>query len=148
MDAESAAAQFAALFPRVYRRFHRRVAHTEYQLTSESLAIVQHLADSGPLTVTEAARHMDRSQAAMSELMARLVARGLLARMPDQRDRRRTLVWLTQAGRDALKTATDVLSPKLLSRALEAMSPIERQRLIEAVGNLLETNPTQGEEGP
>ncbi len=146
MDAELAAEQFAAMFPRLYRRFHRRLPHTEYQLTSESLAIVQHLADSGPLTVTEAARHMDRSQAAMSELIARLVARGLLARMPDERDRRRTLVWLTEAGRQELESARSVLSPALLARALAQMPSADRQRLIESVRILLETQPMQGDE--
>ncbi|MHC4512089.1 MAG: MarR family winged helix-turn-helix transcriptional regulator [Planctomycetota bacterium] len=138
MDAEDAADRFAALFPDVYRRFHRRVHHAEYQLTSESLAIVQHLADSGPLTVTEAARHMDRSQAAMSELFARLVSRGLLARMPDERDRRRVLVWLTEAGREALASARSVLSPDLLAPAFERVAPADRASLIENMQALVE----------
>jgi len=146
MDAKEAAEQFAEMFPQVYRRFHRRVPHTEYRLTSESLAIVQHLADSGPLTVTEAARHMDRSQAAMSELIARLVTRGLLARMPDERDRRRTLIWMTETGRQTLESARSVLSPALVARAIEQMSFADRRRLIEAVQRLLDTNPTQGDE--
>ena len=146
MDAKVAAERFAAMFPQVYRRFHRRVPHMEYQLTSESLAIVQHLADSGPLTVTEAARHMDRSQAAMGELIARLVDRSLLARMPDERDRRRTLIWLTEAGRQTLETARSVLSAMLLARALKQMSSADRRRLIETVRRLLDTNPTQGDE--
>ncbi len=44
-----------------------------------------------PTMVTEADRHIDRSRAAMSELIVRLVEHGLLAWMPDERDRRRTL---------------------------------------------------------
>ncbi len=148
MDAELAAEQFAGMFPRVYRRFHRRIGPAEYRLTSESLAVVQHLADAGPLTVTEAARHMDRSQAAMSEMIARLVARGLLARMPDERDRRRTLVWLTPAGRDGLASARSVLSPDLLTGALSQMPPADRRRLIDSVRVLLETQLSKGDEEP
>ena len=145
MDTDDAARRFAALFPDVYRRFHRRVHHAEYRLTSESLALLQHLADSGPLTVTEAARHTDRSQAAMSELIGRLVARGKLARMPDDRDRRRVLVWLTPAGQQALKTARSVLSPDLLARALRQMTAAQRKRLIDAVQGLLDTSATDGD---
>ena len=141
MNPDVAAKEFAAIFPEMYRRFHRRVRPTEYQLTNESLAIVQHLADSGPLTVTEAARHMDRSQAAMSEQITRLVERGLLARMQDERDRRRTLVWLTEKGRQTLETARSVLSTKLLVRAFDQISSADRRRLIEAARKLLDTKP-------
>ncbi len=35
MDTREAAERLAALFPAMYRRFHRRIHHTEYQLTSE-----------------------------------------------------------------------------------------------------------------
>ena len=140
MDAAQAARQFAELFPEIYRRFYRRIHHTEYQLTSESLAILQHLADSGPLTVTEAARHMERSQAAMSEQIQRLVDRGQLARIPDQRDRRRTLIWLTDTGHETLKHARAVLSEELLAVALRQLSEQDRDTLIESINTLLRTN--------
>lgn len=116
MDDKDAAKQFAAMFSEIYRRFHRRVPHTEYQLTSESLAVVHHLADSGPLTITEVARHMDRSQAAMSELIAGLVERGLPARMRDERERRPTMVWLTETRRQTLDQARSVFLPTLLAK--------------------------------
>lgn len=138
MKAESASREFAALFPEVYRRFHRRVTQAEYRMTAESVAVVQHLADSGPLTVGEAARHMNRSQAAMSELIARLERRGVLARMQDKRDRRRALIWLTDDGRAALEQARSVLSTELLERAIRGMKPDERQKLIIGMRTLVE----------
>ena len=42
--------------------------------------------------------------------MAREYAELLLSRMPDEADRRRTLVWLTDAGRERLVLDQDVLS--------------------------------------
>ena len=138
MKAESASREFAALFPEVYRRYHRRVSPADYRMTAESIAVVQHLADSGPLTVSEAAQHMNRSQAAMSELIARLVRRGLLARVRDERDRRRTLVWLTDEGRAALESARSVLSPDLLEQAFRAMKSIERKQLIAGMRLLID----------
>ncbi len=141
MEALPAADQFTELFPALYRRFHRRVHHTVYQMTSESLAVVQHLADSGPLTVTEAARHMDRSQAAMSEILRRLTDRGVLARMPDDRDRRRILVWLTDEGRAALEQARSVLSVELLQSAMQQLPAADRDALLKGLQSLLQTNP-------
>lgn len=107
-------------------------------MTAESVAVVQHLADSGPLTVGEAARHMKRSQAAMSELIARLVRRGVLARLKDERDRRRTLIWLTEDGWAALDSARSVLSPELLEKAFRGMKPIERKTLIAGMRTLID----------
>jgi DNA-binding MarR family transcriptional regulator len=87
--------------------------------------------------VTEAARHFDRSQAAMSELIARLEARGLLTRITDDRDRRRHLVWLTDHGHEALRRLTQVLSLDHLESALERMSGHDRQALIDLMTELL-----------
>lgn len=144
MKADEAARAFAALFPELYRRFCRQIPPRAYQPTREALAILQHLADAGPLSVTEAARHMQRSQAAMSELLQRLVRRGLLARLPDERDRRRTLVWLTPAGQGVLDDARRVLSEDALVAALRQLQPIQRHALIESVQGLLATKPRLG----
>ncbi len=145
MDTKDAANSFAELFPRVFRRFCQRIPPSQHRLTGESMAILRHLADTGPLTVTEMARHLERSQAATSEIIARLVGRGLLDRMPDERDRRRVLVWLTPAGREMLHAAQEVLSPELLARGLRQLSPQRRRTLIEAVQALLATDPLPGE---
>ena len=146
MDAHTAASTFADLFPSLYHRFHRRVDHREYQLTDQSLAVMRHLADTGPLTISEAARHMDRSQSAMSEILGRLATRGLLARMPDERDRRRILVWLTQQGRETLKQASAVLAIDLLEQAMKGISAEQRERLILDLKDLLTTNPQRKKE--
>ena len=148
MDAQEAARTFGELFPAIYRRFCRRVRPTDFQPTPEALAILNHLAHSGPLTVTEAARHMERSQAAMSELIARLVKRGLLARLPDERDRRRILIWLTPAGRDYLRVSGQVLSEELLTAALAELSAADRRKLITAVQALLAVRPRKRSPSP
>ncbi|MBN2445214.1 MAG: MarR family transcriptional regulator [Phycisphaerae bacterium] len=137
MDTRQAASEFAALFPQVYRRFCRRTQVTNYRPTPEATAVLLHLAESGPLTVTEAARHMLRSQATMSEILARLIKRGLLSRVRDQRDRRRTLVWLTLAGERVLDESRQILSPQLLARAMRDLTPEQRRRLVRSIEALL-----------
>ncbi len=101
------------------------------------MGVLLHLADSGPLTVTEAAKHLERSQSAMSEIINRLTARGLLSRVNDERDRRRTLVWLTPAGERVLDEARQVLSPQLLLRAMQRLTPKQRSQLVKLMTDLL-----------
>ena len=139
MNAAHAAKRFVAMFPEIYHRFYRRVPVTGYQPTSESLAVLRHLAGTGPLTVTEAATHFDRSQPAMSEMIQRLVDRGLLARMPDERDRRRVLVWLTEQGHAALRESQDVLSPALVKQAMQELSAQDRATLVRLLRSLVDT---------
>ena len=147
MDVESAAAEFAELFGLAYRRFYRRVPVGQYLLTSESIAALQHLTEAGPLTVAEAAVHLGRSQSAMSEMLDRLERRGLVARVSDQRDRRRTLVWLTDDGRDALDEAQRVLSEVRLRDAFTALDSAQRDRLIELMRSLIDIPGRQQERG-
>jgi DNA-binding MarR family transcriptional regulator len=139
MDAEAAAGEFAELFGRAYRRFYRRVPVDQYRLTAESIAVLQHLVDAGPVTIAEAAAHLRRSQSAMSEMVDRLERRDLIARVADQRDRRRTLVWLTETGHEALGEAQRVLSTTRLRQAFTALDDEERNGLVDALRRLIET---------
>jgi DNA-binding MarR family transcriptional regulator len=134
--AESALA-FSELFGALYLRFHRRGAKRSV-FTPQGWAVVQHLAIAGPLTITEAARHMDRAQSVMSEIVDGLERRGLLARLRDERDRRRTLVWLTDAGRQALEAERQVLSLDELERAFTGMDSARSKRLLEDLKALVE----------
>lgn len=141
MTPEETADRFAELFPAIYWRFYRRLAPDERRLTPESLAFLTHLASSGPLTVSEASRHFDRSQSATSELVDRLERRGLVGRMEDERDRRRILIWLSERGREELTRSRQVLSRALLLRAVSRLSEPQRRALIEATEALVRTPP-------
>jgi hypothetical protein len=91
------AERFAGLFRAIYLTFHRRDGPRN-ELSGASRAVLQHLAMSGPLTVGEAAVHLDRAQSVVSEIVDGLARKDLLERERDPGDRRRTLVWLTPAG--------------------------------------------------
>lgn len=129
--------RFAILYRDVYLRFHRRVKPDVYRPTMESLAVLRHLVKSGPLTITEAAVHFERSQSATSEILARLERRQLVERFSDERDRRRTLIWLTKTGLESLRLADSVLSPRLLEHAFDQMSERDRRKLLEGLEALL-----------
>jgi DNA-binding MarR family transcriptional regulator len=130
------AAAYGELFPAVYLRFHRR-DDKRSELGAASRAVLQHLSVSGPLTVSEMARHLGRAQSVMSEIADGLERRGWLERARDGRDRRRTLVWLTPAGVEILARDRDVLSRALLERALASMTPVEVEALLVGTRALL-----------
>ena len=141
IDAEirSQAEEVARLYPAVYRRFH--VSHQVVpgsDVTPRMLGVLQHLANAGPLTLSELVLHLGLSKAATTELVNRLEARELVARMRDQRDQRRVFIWLTDAGRERATSLPRVLEDELLAHVLTRMSAKERKHLIEGLQALLE----------
>jgi DNA-binding MarR family transcriptional regulator len=126
--AEQAARRVARLFPEVYRRYHwaQRVRGADLPVTRRALEVLQHLSSSGPLTVGEQAEHMGLRRNSASELLARLEAKGLVARIRDERDERRVLVWLTDAGRDVVSRVGQVLAPDLLAETMASLSAADR----------------------
>jgi DNA-binding MarR family transcriptional regulator len=141
MNRAEAAERFVRLFHEIYHRYYRRREPADVGPTRESLAVLEHLARTGPLAITEAAAHFSRSQSAMSELVDRMVSRGLLERLPDERDRRRHLIWLTQAGLDAWRGYSSVLAPELLEVAFARFDTADRDRLLELMARLAEEPP-------
>jgi DNA-binding MarR family transcriptional regulator len=136
-DARAAADEFAQLFPALYLRLHARRDKDGHRPPAQAMAVLQHLALSGPLTVGEAARHFGRAQSAVSELVERLAERGLVARLRDERDRRRVLVWLTPAGLELLERDRQVLSPERTQAALARMTPAARRGLLAGMKALV-----------
>jgi DNA-binding MarR family transcriptional regulator len=129
---QEAARRIARLFPEVYRRYHwaQRVPGADLPVTRRAVGVLQHLSASGPLTVGEQAEHLGLRRNSVSELLTRLEAKGLVARIRDERDERRVLVWLTDAGRDVVSRVGQVLAPDLLGVAMTNLSPADRQIVV------------------
>lgn len=122
------------LFPAMYLRFAEK---RRPSLTSQQWSVLQHLAMSGPLTIGEAAKHFGRAQSVVSEIVDGLEAKGLLERMRDARDHRRTLVWLTEQGLAKLDEERRVLDEGRLATALRAMRPADRAALLRGMRALI-----------
>ncbi|MCP4674172.1 MAG: winged helix-turn-helix transcriptional regulator [Deltaproteobacteria bacterium] len=140
MKTEDIAQEFEKLYSALYLRLCRRRDPRGYCPSSQTLGVMEHLAATGPLTISEAACHFDRSQAATSEIVERMMERGLLARIQDDRDRRRHLVWLTEYGRDLLEEERRVLSPKTVLRSVSRMKKNDREALVRGMRALLEAS--------
>ena len=132
------AGEFEDLFRAVYLTFHRRDGPRS-QLPSASAAVLEHLALAGPLTIGEAAAHLHRAQAVVSEIVAHLVRQGLLEREADPADRRRTFIWLTAAGHAALRRHREVLSEDLLAAALSQLDPAQAAALLGGLRALVQS---------
>jgi DNA-binding MarR family transcriptional regulator len=130
------ARRYAELFRAVYLTYHRRDGPRS-GLTGASRAVLEHLAISGPLTVGEAARHLDRAQSVVSEIVDQLADKGLVERERDPADRRRSLVWLTPAGQEALRRDGEVLGLDRLAAALARLPAEQRAALITATAALV-----------
>src|SRR5439155_8971553 len=115
------ARDYTELFPAVYLRFHRRDAKRS-ALSGAAHGVMLHLAQTGPLSIGECAHHLGRAQSVITEIVSGLERHGLLARVRDPSDRRRTEVWLTDAGRARLEREQEVLERSLVERALARMS--------------------------
>lgn len=135
----SASAEVAELFPAMYRRFRvRGQPITGSDVTPRMLALLHHLASSGPLTLGEIVEHMRLSKAAVTELVNRIEERGLVERMRDERDRRRVFVWLTSEGQRRTSQHPRVLEESLLERALARMRAADRDALVKGMRALLD----------
>jgi DNA-binding MarR family transcriptional regulator len=142
------AERFAEAFRAVYLTFHRRDG-PRGQLAGASRAVLEHLAMAGPLTVGEAAAHLSRAQSVVSEIVSHLEGQGLLERESDPDDRRRTLIWLTSAGHEALRRDREVLGTDLLAPALARLPPGQADALIAALRTLADlADPAPAPAGP
>ena len=137
------AERFAELFRAVYLTFHRRDGPRS-QLAGASRSVLEHLALAGPLTIGEAAAHLARAQSVISEIVTHLECQGLLERENDPADRRRTLIWLTPAGHEALRRDREVLGVDHLARTMARLAPGRADELIAGLRALVDlaTNPS------
>ena len=144
LNAVQAARRVARLFPEVYRRYHwaNRVGGGELPVTRRALEVLQHLFASGPLTVGEQAEHLGLRRNSVSELLQRLEAKGLVARIRDERDERRVLVWLTDSGRDVVSRVGQVLAPDLIAQVMASLSPEERATVVRGFELLASADPS------
>ncbi len=136
-DERAQAERFADLFRAVYLTFHRRDGPRS-QLPGASRAVLEHLALAGPLTVGEAAEHMSRAQSVISEIVSHLERQGLLEREDDPADRRRTLIWLTPLGHEALRHDREVLSVDMLADAMARLPPDQADELTAGLRTLVD----------
>lgn len=126
------------LYPAVYRRYHRSgntVPGTE--VTQRMVGVLRYLANQGPMTLGEIAVDLGLGKATVTELIDRIEAKDLVARIRDDRDRRRIFIGLTEAGHRTVVGLGEVLEDSSLRKAMARMVPEDRNHLISGLEALL-----------
>jgi DNA-binding MarR family transcriptional regulator len=108
-----------------------------HQLSFSHTSVLIRLERDGSSTVTELARLEGMRPQPMSVIIADLDAAGLVRGAPDPADGRRTILSLTNAGRNELRSSRAERQDWLVHRIEAKLSPAERKRLV-AMMELLE----------
>jgi MarR family transcriptional regulator, lower aerobic nicotinate degradation pathway regulator len=126
----------------VLRRAHQR--HTaifqdgmdELQLTPTQFAALAKISDVGDVSQNQLGRLTAMDPATIQGVIQRLEARKLLERHPDPKDRRCTLLSLTEEGR-ALLTDALVRARRITEATLAPLQPAERQAFLALLRKLI-----------
>ena len=123
----------ALLVTRLVRREVRR--RQPAGLSVSQVRALSLLAHSAGVSLAELADHVGLGAPAASRLVEELVQRRLVARAPAPDDRRRLVIRMLPAGREALRSSMTAARAPVVAR-LAALSAPQRARLLEAMTSL------------
>lgn len=103
-------------------------------LPSRQVATLQVLLVTGPARVSDLARRVGVSNPTMTGILDRLEARGLVRRTRDRRDRRVTVVEITDVGTALVQGGSETVL--LLERALGRLTPEDRCEIAHSLATL------------
>lgn len=141
MDIENTTKEFISLYQNIYKFFCTAWDSRLPKPTPESFAVMQHLQQSGPLTLSEATLHFDRSPSATTELMQRVERQGWISKISDPDDRRKKYIWLTPKGNKVLDKSSSVLDIEQVRTSISTLTEEEQSTLIRLLRKI-----TNGEE--
>lgn len=111
----------------MWARMEHELAAAGHELTFSQYIALKKLSD-GPHGVTDLARAAELNPGAMTRLLDKLEARGLVARVADPADRRALNIHLTQAGASMWQDVNQC-GQRVRERAMQGMSDTEREQL-------------------
>jgi len=111
----------------MWTRMEHELATAGHELTFSQYIALKKLSD-GPHGVTDLARAAELNPGAMTRLLDKLEARGLVARVADPADRRALNINLTETGL-AMWQDVNQCGQRVRERAMHGMSDAEREQL-------------------
>jgi DNA-binding MarR family transcriptional regulator len=133
-------AVFAILtaYPQVYHACHvdhPRARTNAGRISARDAWILGHLHLTEPVSPTALARHLSLRPSTISEAVRRLAALGYISRRTVPHDKRRTQLFLTANGAEAI-TVASVLDPKRVQHMLALLPASRRARAVQGLGLL------------
>lgn len=109
-------------------------------LTTSQLATLRQLGRHGALSAGDLARGIAVSQATVTGIVDRLERRGLVTRSRDLEDRRRVVIDLTEAGRQAVASSPPPLHERFMVRLAELPEDERREidRMLRRIVEMME----------
>jgi DNA-binding MarR family transcriptional regulator len=101
-------------------------------LTAVQVRVLQIVAETGRVTPKEIATRMGVSQATVTALIDRLVAKGMVTRSRSEVDRRQTNILITDKGADTIANTPDALQQRYVKQ-FEALEPWEQSMIVAAL---------------
>ena len=101
-------------------------------VTPAQLRVLQIVGEKKDPTAKALATQMGVSQATVTALVDKLVARGLVSRLTSAQDRRQTKITLTNQGEDVLEEAPDALQQRYV-RAFADLADWEQAQLVSSL---------------
>jgi DNA-binding MarR family transcriptional regulator len=102
------------------------------QLSFIELAVLSRLHRDGPASASQLANGERVTAQAVGAAVGALRQRGLVERAPDSRDRRKSIVSLTDPGRSALTVREQTVIDRLVEAVESGCTPAERRQLAAA----------------
>jgi len=126
-----------------YLRLGDRETEIASGLSSAQLFVLTTLAESPAISVAEVAKRALTDQSSVSTVVARLVKRGLVARKPAAKDKRRAELRITPAGNRILAAAPPVPQARLIE-AIRSLPAGRRAELVRALDALVDAVGAEG----
>lgn len=136
----------------LYKKVVYRVGIGDFKKWSQipismvQMRVLIYLGIEQPVSISSIAEHMNASLPNIAGILKRLENQGLIFRYPDEADRRITMIETTEKAKQMLDEALEG-GWKNLSRALQEMSPEERQIVLQAFAILEQKLPSARFEG-
>ena len=134
VDASTVAHDLRLAVGRLARRLRQLYAlQRGDQLTFTELAVLSRLHRAGPTSASQLANGERVTAQAIGAALGALYRRELVQRTPDSRDRRKTIVSLTDPGRSAFTVREQIVIDRLVQAVASGYTAAERRRLAAAV---------------
>jgi DNA-binding MarR family transcriptional regulator len=134
-DTSAAAAMVAVRRIVRWLRLADREIENACGISVAQLFVLHQLADTPAASIAELAERTFTDPSSVSTVVARLVERGLVVRVPSRSDRRRVELSLTPAGKKLELTAPRVPQAMIIE-AIQAMTPKRRAEVVRSLETL------------
>ena len=139
MDIDHFGQRMIALLPQMLRGFARRESNylSRGKITIPQLGALEYLSSRRESPMNELARHLGVTRPAVTGLVDRLIAQGLVNRQGDRRDRRVVRINLTPKGRRVLD---NIWSQKrrMIQQVFVQLSPADRSQYLATLERVVE----------